>query len=65
MLTYGSGNRNITMVFDWSPYFGSYTVAELLVLAVAGVTYLGPLIVFRLGYRWAFDMVLRVARAVR
>jgi hypothetical protein len=52
------------MVFDWSPYFGAYSVADLLGLAVAGVAFVGPLIVVRLGYRWAFDVVKRVVRSV-
>jgi hypothetical protein len=51
-------------VFDWSPYFGAYTVNDLLIAAAAGLAFVAPLIVFRLSYRWAIDMVARVARLV-
>ncbi len=52
------------MPFDWSPYFGSYKLSDLVTTAVVGVAALSPVIVMRLGFGVALDVIRSVHSAV-
>ncbi|WP_161668840.1 hypothetical protein [Kallotenue papyrolyticum] len=50
-------------MIDWSAYF-PYTIGDLIIAAFTGVFALAPLLLVRVGYRWAADILQRILISV-
>lgn len=53
------------MGFDWSPYFGGYSIDSLLGVAATGAGALLPLLMFRLSIRVAGAAMRLIESALR
>jgi hypothetical protein len=50
--------------FDWTPYFAGWTASALLSDAMLGAMAFAPLVLGRLAYRLAIDVVARVSSLI-
>jgi hypothetical protein len=50
--------------FDWTPYFGGYSVEALIGAAASGVAALSGVLVLRISLRFALDVIGAVREVV-